>query len=130
MRARAAGAKRSIMIGTTPTALFATTPARGSTSGLAIAQNAFTTGIYHPHGAIESEAGTEAFLVASLPMLSARDGGLSQNAIVVQPIIAQNYDQDVLGDIGKGWNSFVESGQIWAMLGGLVLGYLLRSITS
>ncbi len=42
---------------------------------------------------------------------------------------AQNFDQDILGDIVKGWNAFVSSGQIWALLIGIVLGYLFRSIT-
>ena len=42
----------------------------------------------------------------------------------------KEFNQDVMGDIGKGWNSFVKSGQIWAMLIGVVVGYLFRSITN
>jgi hypothetical protein len=45
-------------------------------------------------------------------------------------IVAQVFRQDVLGDIRKGWNNFVESGQVWALLIGLVAGYMLKSITS
>lgn len=47
-----------------------------------------------------------------------------------QVVIGQNFDQDVLGDIRQGFQGFVESGQIWALLIGLVLGYLLKGITS
>jgi hypothetical protein len=45
-------------------------------------------------------------------------------------LIAQQFKQDVMGDIGKGWDSFVKSGQIWALLIGVVVGYLFRSITN
>ena len=43
---------------------------------------------------------------------------------------AQNFDQDVLGDVSRGWNHFVETGQIWALLIGLVVGYLIRNMTA
>ncbi|MCJ2543725.1 hypothetical protein [Thermostichus vulcanus] len=45
-------------------------------------------------------------------------------------VVGQVFRQDVLGDISKGWNHFVESGQIWAALIGIVVGYMLKSITS
>ncbi len=51
-------------------------------------------------------------------------------ALQTEAIVAQVFRQDVLGDIRKGWNNFVESGQIWALLIGLVAGYMLKSITS
>ncbi|MFM7888137.1 MAG: hypothetical protein ACKPCM_15925 [Pseudanabaena sp.] len=44
-------------------------------------------------------------------------------------LIAQQFKQDVMGDISKGWNGFVKSGQIWALMIGSVIGYLFRSIT-
>lgn len=40
------------------------------------------------------------------------------------------FKQDVVGDMTKGWNNFVKTGQIWALLIGLTLGYLFRSVTS
>ena len=43
--------------------------------------------------------------------------------------IAQAFDQDVLGDIKDGFTNFVETGQVWALVIGLVLGYLIRGIT-
>ncbi|NJL98426.1 MAG: hypothetical protein HC924_06205 [Synechococcaceae cyanobacterium SM2_3_2] len=48
--------------------------------------------------------------------------------VVVVP--AQNFDQDVLGDVSRGWSHFVETGQIWALLIGLVVGYLIRNMTA
>ncbi len=47
-----------------------------------------------------------------------------------QSIVAQQFDQDVLGDAGNLLNNFVQSGQIWALLIGFVLGYMLRSVTT
>ena len=45
-------------------------------------------------------------------------------------LLAQQFNQDVMGDLGKGWNNFVKSGQIWALMIGVVVGYLFRSITN
>ena len=39
-------------------------------------------------------------------------------------------DADLLGQIQRNWDYFVKSGQIWAALIGLVVGYMLRSLTS
>ena len=39
-------------------------------------------------------------------------------------------DPDLLGQMQKTWNNFVETGQIWALLIGLVIGYLIRNLTS
>lgn len=47
------------------------------------------------------------------------------------PVIAQTIeDPEVLQQIQDGWNNFIESGQVWALLIGLFLGYLFRSFTS
>ena len=45
-------------------------------------------------------------------------------------LIAQQYNQNVLADFGRGWDSFVRSGQIWALMIGVIVGYLFRSITN
>ncbi|MEO0539500.1 MAG: hypothetical protein AAFZ80_01400 [Cyanobacteria bacterium P01_A01_bin.105] len=49
---------------------------------------------------------------------------------VDQYLVGQYFDQDFLGDTGKIFNTFVESGQIWALLIGIVLGYLIRGLTA
>jgi hypothetical protein len=61
------------------------------------------------------------------------DGAIEASAIaqqVLNLLIAQVFDQDVLGDAGNLLNNFVQSGQIWALLVGFVLGYMLRSVTT
>ncbi|BAZ29163.1 hypothetical protein NIES4074_16010 [Cylindrospermum sp. NIES-4074] len=46
-------------------------------------------------------------------------------------VLAQNVsDPDLIGQIQKAWNNFVQTGQIWALLIGLVIGYILRNLTS
>ena len=40
------------------------------------------------------------------------------------------FDTDVFRPTREFFNHFVKSGQIWALLIGIVLGYLLRSLTS
>ncbi|MEO0852546.1 MAG: hypothetical protein AAFY15_03475 [Cyanobacteria bacterium J06648_11] len=105
--------------------------ATSASASLAIADSPIA-GIYNPHSTVATHppgfaSHSETVLMASL--LPSQTTGV-RSAIVTQPVVAQQYDQDVMGDIGKGWNNFVESGQIWACLIGAVLGYLLRSITS
>ncbi|MFM2061034.1 MAG: hypothetical protein RLZZ507_704 [Cyanobacteriota bacterium] len=39
-------------------------------------------------------------------------------------------DPDVLGQMQNAWNNFVKTGQIWAMLTGIIIGYLFKSLTS
>jgi hypothetical protein len=45
-------------------------------------------------------------------------------------LIAQQFKQDMMGDATKSWNNFVKSGQIWALIIGVAVGYLFRSITN
>ncbi|GAX36066.1 hypothetical protein [Nodularia sp. NIES-3585] len=46
-------------------------------------------------------------------------------------ILAQNInDPDLLGQMQQVWNNFVLTGQVWALLIGLVVGYILRGLTS
>ncbi|MBE9198064.1 MULTISPECIES: hypothetical protein [unclassified Nodularia (in: cyanobacteria)] len=39
-------------------------------------------------------------------------------------------DTDVLGQMQQAWNNFVITGQIWALLIGIVIGYILKNLTS
>lgn len=46
-----------------------------------------------------------------------------------QTIIAQQVnDPDVMGQMGEYLTNFYESGQLWALLIGIVLGYVIRGI--
>ena len=39
-------------------------------------------------------------------------------------------DPDVLGKMQDAWTNFIDSGQVWALLIGLFIGYVFRSFTS
>ncbi|MEM7552830.1 MAG: hypothetical protein AAF378_01805 [Cyanobacteria bacterium P01_A01_bin.84] len=46
-------------------------------------------------------------------------------------ILAQNVkDPDLLGQIQRAFTVFIQSGQAWALLIGVAIGYMLRNITS
>lgn len=46
-------------------------------------------------------------------------------------VLAQTIeDPEVLKQIEDNWNYFIESGQVWALLIGLFLGYLFRTFIS
>lgn len=46
------------------------------------------------------------------------------------PVLAQFEDIDILRDMVNLWNTFIESGQVWALIIGLVIGYFLRGLTT
>ena len=58
---------------------------------------------------------------------------LSNTTMTTQPptatVMAQ-FDSDVLGDIGGAFKNFYDSGQLWALIIGMVLGYVVRGITT
>ena len=39
-------------------------------------------------------------------------------------------DPDLLGQVQASWNHFVKTGQIWALLIGIIVGYLFKGFTS
>lgn len=46
-------------------------------------------------------------------------------------VLAQQVSEtSVFTDVQKFWNNFVQTGQIWAMLVGIVIGYAIRNITA
>jgi hypothetical protein len=46
-------------------------------------------------------------------------------------VLAQQFeDPDVLGQMQQAFNNFIESGQVWAFLIGLVIGYIFRGMSS
>lgn len=46
-------------------------------------------------------------------------------------VLAQQVeDPDVLGQMQQAFNNFIESGQVWAFLIGLVIGYIFRGMSS
>jgi hypothetical protein len=45
-------------------------------------------------------------------------------------VLAQFDDVDILRDMVNLWNTFIESGQVWALIIGLVIGYFVRGLTT
>lgn len=39
-------------------------------------------------------------------------------------------DPDLLGNFQKAFNNFIQTGQAWALLIGLIVGYMIRGFTS
>lgn len=49
----------------------------------------------------------------------------------IATILAQTVtDPNVLGQMQTAFQNFVQSGQVWAMVIGLVIGYVVRGMTS
>ena len=48
----------------------------------------------------------------------------------LSPVVGQYFDADILGNLGDAWNNFIDSGQVWALLFGIVLGYMIRNLTA
>ncbi len=46
------------------------------------------------------------------------------------PVVGQYFDQDLIGTTGNMLGGFYESGQLWAMLIGVALGYAFKSFSS
>lgn len=78
----------------------------------------------HPIQVISREPDFTSFLTASseVEVIS-----LQGNSTAV---LAQFDDVDVLADIVNLWNTFIESGQVWALIIGLIIGYFLRGLTT
>lgn len=77
--------------------------------------------------ALEDGPQVQAFLPLELPAL---EGIAVAPATPGSMVLAQQFDQDILGDMGNLWNIFIESGQVWALIIGIVIGYLVRGLTA
>lgn len=56
---------------------------------------------------------------------------LEQSApVVTTPVIAQHFEDNFFDHSGDILGNFVESGQLWALLIGVVLGYVIRGVTT
>ncbi|TAD76295.1 MAG: hypothetical protein EA001_12390 [Oscillatoriales cyanobacterium] len=46
------------------------------------------------------------------------------------PLLAQHEVPDVVGGVQKFWNGLVKTGQLWALLIGMAVGYIICRATS
>ncbi len=51
-------------------------------------------------------------------------------ALTPTPVVAKQFNQDILGDISHAWKHFIDSGQVWALVIGIVMGYMIRNLTA
>ncbi|MBD2772849.1 hypothetical protein [Iningainema tapete] len=69
-----------------------------------------------------------AFIVSFLlTILTSSNFVLGANATVVAQQIT---DPNIIGQMQKAFNHFVQTGQVWALLIGLCIGYMIRNLTS
>ncbi len=47
-----------------------------------------------------------------------------------RPLIAQQFEDNLFNNAQGTFDNFVESGQVWALLIGLAVGYMIRSLTA
>jgi hypothetical protein len=61
-------------------------------------------------------------------------GGLLSDSFLQMPVElfgeAVRFNEDVMGGASKAFKTFVESGQVYALVIGLVIGYMFRSLTT
>lgn len=58
-------------------------------------------------------------------------GALNHQLSVDWLVLAQQVsDPDILGQISNWWSNFIKSGQVWALIIGLTIGYVFRGMTS
>ena len=58
-------------------------------------------------------------------------GEMSHQLSVDWLVLAQEVrNPDAIGQMVNAWNNFVKTGQVWALLIGLIVGYVFRSFTS
>lgn len=51
--------------------------------------------------------------------------------LTLQPLLAQQFkDPDLMGQVQRAWSGFVNSGQIWALIIGLIIGYTFRKFST
>jgi len=56
---------------------------------------------------------------------------LLRNLQINWTVLAQQVsDPDLLGNLQRSFNNFIESGQGWALLIGLIIGYMIRGLTT
>lgn len=50
--------------------------------------------------------------------------------VVTTPVIAQQFEDNFFEHSGDILGNFVESGQLWALLIGIAIGYVIRGVTT
>ena len=56
--------------------------------------------------------------------------GIHSHSSILGQLLAEQFDTDVFRGFREWGSNFIESGQIWALLIGIVVGYLVRGFTT
>ncbi|MEO1209671.1 MAG: hypothetical protein AAFX78_09030 [Cyanobacteria bacterium J06638_20] len=56
--------------------------------------------------------------------------GIHNHSSILGQLLAEQFDTDVFRGFREWGSNFIESGQIWALLIGIVVGYLVRGFTT
>lgn len=64
--------------------------------------------------------------------LSAAQFAPSDTPTTAQPVavVLAQFQDNVLDDITGAFRTFIDSGQVWALIVGIILGYVVRGITT
>ena len=68
-------------------------------------------------------------LLGQIPVGDALEAQAWQ-ALATRPLIAQQFEDNLSNNFQGAFNNFIESGQVWALMIGLLLGYLIRSVSA
>jgi hypothetical protein len=44
--------------------------------------------------------------------------------------IAQTFQDNLFSNVGRSWDNFIRSGQVWALIIGFVIGYIFRGFSA
>ncbi|MDX1977744.1 MAG: hypothetical protein SFT94_08725 [Pseudanabaenaceae cyanobacterium bins.68] len=68
--------------------------------------------------------------ILSIDLVTSTFDQANHEAIALIAQARGQFNQDVVGDMAKGWNNFIRTGQWAALLIGLAIGYMFRVFTS
>lgn len=71
-------------------------------------------------------------ITAWFPSMHGHKAGLQLLRLQINWVVLaqQISDSDLLGDLQRVFNNFIGSGQGWALLIGLIIGYMIRGFTT
>lgn len=73
-------------------------------------------------------------LIQNINLLGFQDfltlDGFSHSHLSGSIWIAQAVKDDLFNNVGQSWNNFIQSGQVWALGIGFMVGYFFRGLTS
>ncbi|MEO1147182.1 MAG: hypothetical protein AAFY26_16480 [Cyanobacteria bacterium J06638_22] len=79
---------------------------------------------------VANHAGASGYLSLDPSHLAELTDGIHSHSSILGQLLAEQFDTDVFRGFREWGSNFIESGQIWALLIGIVVGYLVRGFTT